>query len=139
MWLFLLACFVTDKEVRQAFDPDGDGYGAPEDCAPDDPTNYPGSELCGDGMVTECGLTVEDARARCRLQGELSLAEADLKIVGENPGDNVAESVAGGGDVDGDGRSDLLVDAFGNDAGGSLAGAVYLLLSSGCCRGMGQP
>ena len=128
MWLFLLACFITDEEVRQAFDPDGDGVGADvdltsRDCAPLDPTSYPGSEICGDGVVTECGLTVEDARARCRLQGELSLAEADLKIVGENPGDNVAESVAGGGDVDGDGRSDLLVGAFGHDAGGSLAGA----------------
>jgi hypothetical protein len=142
MWLFLLACFITDKEVVQAYDPDGDGVGADvdltsRDCAPLDPTSYPGSEICGDGVVTECGLTVEDARARCRLQGELSLAEADLKIVGENPGDNVAESVAGGGDVDGDGRSDLLVDAFGNDAGGSLAGAAYLLLSSGVLSGHG--
>jgi hypothetical protein len=143
MWLFLLACFITDEEVRQAFDPDGDGYGADldtaiRDCAAEDPRVYPGAEeICGDGVVNDCHGSEGEARAMCRLQGELSLADADLKIVGENPGDNVAESVAGGGDVDGDGRSDLLVGAFGNDAGGSLAGAVYLLLSSGVLSGHG--
>jgi hypothetical protein len=222
MFLMLLACVLTDDDVRLAFDPDGDGVGAPEDCAPLDATAYPGAEeiwydgvdqdcdggsdvdqdgdgapididcddsdarvypgaeeiwydgvdqdcdggndydqdgdgypndidcddsdarvvpgaeeICGDGVVNDCHGSEDEARAMCRLQGELSLAEADLKIVGENPGDNVAESVAGGGDVDGDGRSDLLVGAFGNDAGGSLAGAVYMLLSSGVLSGHG--
>ena len=41
-------------------------------------------------------------------------------------------SVADAGDLDGDGRGDLLVGAFGDDDRGSLAGAVYVYL--GGCR-----
>jgi hypothetical protein len=216
MFLMLLACVLTDEDVRMAFDPDGDGVGAPDDCAPLDATAYPGAEeiwydgvdqdcdgrsdvdqdgdgspigidcddsdaqvypgaeeiwydgvdqdcdggndydqdgdgspndidcddsdarvvpgaeeVCGDGVVNGCEMTEDEARAMCRLQGEMSLAEADLKIVGENTGEYVAESVAGGGDVDGDGRSDLLVGAPEHSSGGAKVGAGYLLLSSG--------
>ena len=34
------------------------------------------------------------------------------------------------GDVDGDGLDDLLVGAWGNDDGGSLAGKAYLILGA---------
>ena len=34
------------------------------------------------------------------------------------------------GDVDGDGYHDLLIGAYGNDDGGTDAGAAYLLLGT---------
>jgi hypothetical protein len=179
MLLLLLACVLTDEDVRHAFDPDGDGVGAPDDCAPLDPTTYPGApeiwydgvdqgcdggndndqdgdgypigidcddsdarvypgaeELCGDGVVNDCALPEDEAeaeaeaRAMCRLQGELSLADADLRFVGEHAGDSLGESVSSAGDVDGDGRADLLLGAHFNDEGGDAAGAAYVFLST---------
>jgi hypothetical protein len=215
MLLLLLACVLTDEDVRHAFDPDGDGVGAPDDCAPLDATAYPGAEeiwydgvdqdcdggsdvdqdgdgspigidcddldaraypgaeeiwydgvdqgcdggddydqdgdgspndidcddsdarvvpgaeeLCGDGVVNGCEMTEDEARAMCRLQGELSLAEADLRFVGELAGDSLGESVSSAGDIDGDGRADLLLGAHYNDEGGGDAGAAYVFLST---------
>ncbi|MCB9758335.1 MAG: FG-GAP repeat protein [Alphaproteobacteria bacterium] len=40
---------------------------------------------------------------------------------------NYAGSALAGGDIDGDGFSDVIVGAFGNTAGGGYAGAVYVL------------
>ena len=215
MFLMLLACVLTDDDVRLAFDPDGDGVGAPEDCAPLDATAYPGAEeiwydgvdqdcdgrsdvdqdgdgspigidcddsdaqvypgaeelwydgvdqdcdggndydqdgdgyvldidcddsdarvvpgaeeICGDGVVNGCEMTEDEARAMCRLQGELSLAEADLRFVGEHAGDAMGESVSSAGDIDGDGRADLLLGAHANGAGGELSGSAYLFYST---------
>ena len=177
MLLLLLACVLTDEDVRHAFDPDSDGIGAPEDCAPLDPAVYPGAEeiwydgvdqgcdggndndqdgdgypigidcddsdarvypgaeeLCGDGVVNDCALpeaeAEAEARAMCRLQGERSLADADIRFVGEHAGDSMGESVSSAGDVDGDGRADLLLGAHYNDEGGDGAGAAYVFLST---------
>ncbi len=126
--MLLLACRLTDADVDAALDPDGDGYGPEEDCAPRDEAVYPGAEeVCGDGKVNDCDMDEAGARARCRLNHTISLADADLKLVGEQTGDQAGGSVSGAGDVDGDGRADLLVGAVGAGAGG----AAYLLLSSG--------
>ena len=46
------------------------------------------------------------------------------------PDDFAGNSVAGAGDVDGDGHDDLLVGAPGNSDGGYLAGSAYLVLGS---------
>lgn len=62
------------------------------------------------------------------VSGELSLASADAKLIGEASFDLAGTSVAGAGDIDADGLTDLLVGAQANDGGGSGAGAVYLLL-----------
>ena len=56
-----------------------------------------------------------------------SLSSADAILVGENAYDLAGWAVAGAHDTDGDGLADLLVGAYGNDTGGSLAGAAYLL------------
>jgi hypothetical protein len=126
--LMLIACFIGDEDVDRALDPDGDGFGPEADCAPMDPAVYPGAEeVCGDGVVNDCEMDEAGARARCRLNHTISLADADLKLVGEQAGDQAGRSVAGAGDVDGDGRVDLLVGSIGAGAGG----AAYLLLSSG--------
>ena len=60
--------------------------------------------------------------------GELDLAVADVRLTGEDSGDQAGWSTSTAGDVNGDGLDDLLVGAFGNDLGGGNAGAAYLLL-----------
>jgi FG-GAP repeat protein len=49
-----------------------------------------------------------------------------LTLLGETPGDLFGTSVAGLGDVDGDGRGDLAVGAHSKDANGADSGAVYV-------------
>ena len=48
-------------------------------------------------------------------------------VVGENAGDGAGVAVTGVPDLDGDGRSELLVGAWGSDASSESAGAAYLL------------
>ncbi len=62
------------------------------------------------------------------VSGQLSLAAAAAVMEGADAFDYAGGALAGPGDVDGDGLADLLVGAYGNDAGGSNAGAAYLLL-----------
>ncbi|MFA4846542.1 MAG: MopE-related protein, partial [Patescibacteria group bacterium] len=59
--------------------------------------------------------------------GELSLANADVKLTGENAGDYAGWSVASDGDLNGDGFNDLVVGAVNENTGGSKAGATYVL------------
>ena len=59
--------------------------------------------------------------------GSFDLADADAKLVGEVALDAAGRSVAGAGDVDGDGQDDVLVGADGESTGGEDAGAVYLV------------
>ena len=58
----------------------------------------------------------------------INLDDAWLSIGGQNAGDRAGHDVEGGGDVDGDGRGDILVSAYANDAGGSNSGRTYLLM-----------
>jgi hypothetical protein len=53
--LLLLACRLTDGMVSKALDPDGDGFGPEEDCAPMDAAVYPGAEeRWYDGVDQSC-------------------------------------------------------------------------------------
>ena len=61
------------------------------------------------------------------VSGAVTKGAADASFIGEEPSDGAGYSVADAGDVDGDGRNDILVGAYGNDDGGSTAGKVYLL------------
>ena len=65
------------------------------------------------------------------LSGYLDLSIADAKLRGEGSGDYAGRSVSGGGDIDGDGLSDLIVGAYGEDTGGSAAGSAYMVLGGG--------
>ncbi len=63
--------------------------------------------------------------------GELAASEADATFIGEEASDGAGRSVAGAGDVNADGYDDIFVGAEDNDAGGSDAGAAYLLYGGG--------
>jgi hypothetical protein len=60
----------------------------------------------------------------------IDLSLADYKLLGEAAGDRAGISVASAGDVDRDGLGDIIVGAYGDDTGGSGAGAAYIILGS---------
>ncbi len=59
--------------------------------------------------------------------GTLVLSTANAKLLGESAGAAAGHSVAGAGDVDGDGYDDLLIGAPGESAGANAAGAAYFV------------
>ncbi|MFH0818781.1 MAG: integrin alpha, partial [Patescibacteria group bacterium] len=61
---------------------------------------------------------------------DINLSSADVKFIGEEIADQAGISVASAGDVNGDNYDDIFIGAFNNDAGGSNAGAVYLIYGS---------
>ena len=50
-----------------------------------------------------------------------------FKIIGESAGDAAGSALAAVGDMNGDGLAEILVGAPGNDAGGTDAGAAYIV------------
>ena len=61
------------------------------------------------------------------LAADAALATADATFVGEAAGDLAGRSIAGVGDIDGDGYGDLVIGAEQNDDAGENAGAAYLV------------
>lgn len=57
-----------------------------------------------------------------------ALSSADASFIGEANYDYAGESVSGVGDVNGDGYTDMVIGAKGNDAGGDASGQTYLIL-----------
>ncbi|MCP4711969.1 MAG: hypothetical protein GY869_25390, partial [Planctomycetes bacterium] len=58
---------------------------------------------------------------------DTDLGTVDASFIGENEGDLCGYSVAGPGDVNGDGFNDLLISAYLNNGGGIEAGKTYLI------------
>lgn len=65
------------------------------------------------------------------LSGTASLADADHAWDGAETWDVAGWSVAGAGDVDGDGRDEIITGAYGTDDGGYSAGAAHILGADG--------
>jgi hypothetical protein len=128
-------------------DDDGDSYGDPEtavlaceqgedhslngdDCDDDNSAVYPSApEVCRDGLVNDCDLTEQDVLGACPINGSPDLSNADLYFFGESSYDYAAYTTTSAGDVDGDGREDLLIGApgYGQEIG---IGRVYLILGA---------
>ncbi len=62
--------------------------------------------------------------------GTVEATTADLRFPGYLPEDFTGSAVAGGGDVDGDGLSDILIGAPGADADAPSGGRAWLFLGS---------
>ncbi len=128
-------CDGRDLDCDGLMDNDTDVDGHPDegcggdDCDDGDAAVYPSApEVCGDGVVNDCDGSVDEAIAVC--WGEISLADSLAKLHGEADSEHGGWSVAGGGDVDGDGLADLLVGAPGvaSDTIEENMGAAYLFL-----------
>ncbi len=96
------------------------------------------ADFDGDGVidiaVSAYGVDTgaEDAGAAYlflgRLTGAISASSADAKLTGDDAGDWAGWSLAAG-DVDGDGRANLLVGAPYDDTSGTDAGSTYSFLA----------
>ncbi|MFN7147764.1 MAG: putative metal-binding motif-containing protein, partial [Myxococcota bacterium] len=124
--------------TAQFEDVDGDGYGGigadydevcvPQpgfateggDCDDEDPAFHPGApEVCGDGIDHDCGG---------RDCVDMSLEDATAVFRASDP-DDYLWVARGGGDIDGDGRTDVLVTSPDAQYFGAPLGAVYLYTS----------
>jgi hypothetical protein len=65
------------------------------------------------------------------LSGSETTGSSGLFLPGEEASDEAGYSVAGGGDLNGDGLDDLLLGAFGSDRGGDKSGAFYVVFGTG--------
>jgi hypothetical protein len=59
--------------------------------------------------------------------GHVSLSTADARVIGQTNDASVGASVAGAGDVDGDGHDDVVIGAHHTRQGGVDVGAAYVL------------
>ncbi len=104
----------------------------PDDCDDAEPLAYPGNtETCGDGIDNDCDGTGNG----CRYDGNYDLDATGPWIDAAADGDFAAcaeDSIAGLGDVDGDGIDDFAVGATGAGARDDVqdVGGVHVVLGS---------
>ena len=81
--------------------------------------------LLGFALLTYFGCDTEKG-----LRGEVDAADADVVIRGSTES-YLGLTLGGPADLDGDGGPDLLIGAPGDNTGGQLAGAAFVLLGGG--------
>lgn len=100
-------CFLTEQDLADARDRDGDGYVALEaggdDCDDGDPEIFPGArEICTDIVDSDCdGLT-------CPMMKTISFDDADSWLAGSEASARL-EVMEQAGDFDGDGVPDIAM------------------------------
>lgn len=131
----------VDEEAADAVefyaDGDGDGYGedatvamgctvpvgyveAGGDCEDRDAAIHPGAaEICGDGIAQSCGTEP------CRRSGEYTLEDADSYVEEECMECWIYPQ--GTGDIDGDGRNEVLFNGQSIMEDGNKVGNIYLM------------
>ena len=112
-------------DAGASVDTDGDNVEDFRDAFPNDPAEY----LDTDGDGTGDNADTDDDNDGVQDSSDLFPLDSSrwdltsIKFVGEAAGDRLGRSAASAGDLDGDGRSEILVAASGN----SEVGAVYLI------------
>ncbi len=122
-------------------DADGDGYGSPStqfeaceafsnavdndgDCDDsNEAINPSATEVCGDDLDNDCDGEPGD----CIVQGILSTDDADATVYGTRPGHACGAIASRAGDVDADGRDDLIIGLPMDDRGTVGAGIAAVL------------
>ncbi len=132
----------SDCDDGDDYDADGDGYRSSSyggnDCDDSEQrVNIEMAEICGDGLDNDC-------------DGDTDPCEIDTTLYGEEGGDRAGQSVAGGGDINGDGYDDLVVGSSWHNGSliedvvavgaayivyGPISGAYNLSLSDGKVEG----
>jgi len=111
-------CDLEVPEDEQDFD--GDGLAAcAGDCDDESPFVSPGTGACFYGVDGDCDSSVDACAA--------DLADS-VTFTAEGAGDSAGWSVAGVGDVDGDGLPDMLIGAYTESGVSSYAGTSYLVM-----------
>jgi hypothetical protein len=105
----------------------------------EDPYDFAGYSVADAGDISGTGASTlligaigsdasgSEAGAVYLVQDEGGSLSAATRLVGEVDLDYTGAAVAGAGDVNGDGKTDFLVGATGNDEGGAGGGKAYLL------------
>ena len=122
-------------------DNDGDGFGDPDevdqacraaegqvadasDCDDDNATVNPdATEICGNGVDDNC----DESPGSCGAMGWMTAETGGAVLLGAG---DAGRSVAGAGDMDGDGLDDLVVGAPETDGIGSKSGLAVVLTGS---------